>query len=244
MSDLFHEGVPNEFIDRVFAVMAACHGHTFQILTKRPERMREWIHSRGKLSETNRQKHFESLHPVRDRASCAAEWPLPNVHLGVSVESSDYLGRIHELINTQAAIRFLSLEPLLGRLENLRHYAFSANYIKRIQEEAGHTDDDTPQHLRPKGTIDWVIVGGESGNNARPCQVDWIRDIISDCADAGVPCFVKQLGARPFDVGRKEGLAPGVMLDAYNVRYQLKARKGDDASEWPKSLQVQEFPNV
>ena len=138
MSDLFHQGVPLEYVKRVFDVMAQAHWHQFQVLTKRAERLRE--------------------------LSRELPWP-PNVWQGVSVESERHLDRIDDLRATGAAVKFLSLEPLLEALPNL--------------------------DLRG---IDWVIVGGESGPGARPIDKSWVIGIRKKCARAGVPFFFKQWG--------------------------------------------------
>jgi protein gp37 len=138
MSDLFHEGVPDDFIAEVFATMERASWHSFQILTKRPARA----------------------------AELADQLPWPsNVWLGTSVESSKYLPRVQTLRTIPAAIRFLSLEPLLGPLNDLE--------------------------LRD---IDWVIVGGESGPHARPMNPEWVREIRTMCQQLGVPFFFKQWG--------------------------------------------------
>lgn len=140
MSDLFHEAVPFGFIERVFAVMTEAWWHRFQILTKRSGRLRE-------------------LAP-------RLPWRT-NIWMGVSVENEDYTFRIDDLRKTGAAIKFLSLEPLLGPLPDLNL--------------AG---------------IDWAIVGGESGPKARPIEVDWVTDIRDQCDAAGVAFFFKQWGGR------------------------------------------------
>ena len=138
MSDLFHDEVPQEFIAQVFDVMTRAHWHRYQVLTKRPERV----------------------------ASLNSQLPWPDqVWMGASVESLDYIHRIDRLRQTDAAIKFLSLEPLLGPLPNL--------------DLSG---------------IDWVIVGGESGPGARPMEPDWARDIRDQCQAAGVPFYFKQWG--------------------------------------------------
>jgi protein gp37 len=137
MSDLFHEDVPYEFILRIYRIMQHTE-HQYQILTKRSQR----LHELGKLL------------PL-----------LPNVCLGVTVESAAYVHRIDHLRATPAAIRFLSLEPLLSPIHNI--------------DLSG---------------IDWVIVGGESGPGARPVEREWIIDIRDRCLDAGVPFFFKQWG--------------------------------------------------
>lgn len=147
MSDLFHEEVPTNFVLRVFDVMRRAHWHQFQVLTKRAERLL-------------------GLDPQ-------IRWP-GNVWMGVSVENADYTYRIDLLRRTGAAIKFLSLEPLLGPLPNL--------------------------DLRG---IDWVIVGGESGPHARPMSPEWAREIRDQCLRARVPFFFKQWGGtRKKNTGR------------------------------------------
>jgi protein gp37 len=138
MSDLFHKDVPLDYIKRVFDVMAQAPWHQFQVLTKRSERLRE--------------------------VSAELSWPQ-HVWMGVSVEKSEYVERIDDLRATGAAVKFLSLEPLLGPLPNLN-----------LQK------------------IDWVIVGGESGPGARPMDEKWVIDIRNQCRRAGVAFFFKQWG--------------------------------------------------
>jgi protein gp37 len=138
MSDLFHETVPTEFIQRVFAVMERASSHTFQVLTKRADRLRQ----------------------------LAADLPWPaNVWMGVSVENEDVAWRIDELRQVPAAVRFLSLEPLIGPLPSLG-----------------------------LDGIHWAIVGGESGHGARPMNPEWVRAIRNQCRRARVPFFFKQWG--------------------------------------------------
>lgn len=138
MSDLFHEKVPVPFIKKVFFIMSQAHWHTFQVLTKRSSRL-------AKLSNE-------------------IKWPS-NVWMGVSVENNKYTYRIDNLRKTNAAVKFLSLEPLLGP-------------IKKINLDR----------------IDWVIVGGESGPGARPMKPHWVTDIRDQCAKSDVPFFFKQWG--------------------------------------------------
>jgi protein gp37 len=138
MSDLFHDAVPEDTLHRVFDVMARASHHRFQVLTKRSERLRELAHS--------------------------LPWP-PNVWMGVSVESASYTHRVRDLQAVPTAVRFLSVEPLLGPIPAL-----------------------------PLEGIHWVIVGGESGPGARPMSLDWARDIRKQCDAAGAAFFLKQLG--------------------------------------------------
>lgn len=178
MSDLFHEDVPFDYIDRVFAVMALCSQHTFQVLTKRPERMVEYLYTLYRRMG-GPSSWFDHI-PAEHRAQLAQkqiQWPLPNVWLGTSVENQNAADqRITHLLECPAAARFLSCEPLLGTVD--------------IASGAGVTywDDAT-------AGIHWVIVGGELGPKARVCSVAWIRDIVQQCKAAGVPVFVKQLGS-------------------------------------------------
>ena len=164
MSDLYHPEVPDEFIVKVFAAMAIAPRHSFQVLTKRPERMREWAISPG-LSDDVRSAMYELSLRAALEVDRAFRWPLPNVWLGTSVENARWRTRIDELRATPATVRFLSCEPLLGPLGEL--------------ELEG---------------IHWVIVGGESGPNHRPVREEWILSVRDECETAGVPFFFKQWG--------------------------------------------------
>lgn len=192
MGDLFHESVPLEFIARVFNVMACAtlgcgkrheheaecwtgRPHTFQVLTKRPERMHEVLHA---LPD-----HFGNNWPG-DAAACVAlevgAWPLPNVWLGVTAENQETADeRIPMLINAPAAVRFVSCEPLLGPVDLTR-------YGKRYCVRALSTCGEPALH--------WVICGGETGPGARPMDPDWARSLRDQCQGAGVPFFMKKMG--------------------------------------------------
>lgn len=164
MSDLFHREVRDEFIGSVWRSMAQARQHTFQVLTKRPQRMAKLLarwadHSSDSASGGPRWRDHHLPWNESDT------WPLPNVWLGTSIESDDYTFRADHLRATPAAVRFLSLEPLLGPLPSL---------------------DLTG--------IDWVIVGGESGPRARPMHPDWVREIRDRCVASGVSFFFKQWG--------------------------------------------------
>jgi len=165
MGDLFHEDVPDEFITKVFDVMAEARwdGHIFQVLTKRPQRMREFLLAREALS-------------------------APNVWLGVSAENQETADqRIPILLDTPAAVRFVSCEPLLGPVD-LYHYL-------AIWSPAGDREtwehDDTCDEVQ----LDWVICGGESGSKARPMHPLWALRISRQCQAARVPFFFKQWGS-------------------------------------------------
>ena len=176
LSDTFHADVPDEFIAAMFGVMAACPQHTFQVLTKRAERMEEWF-TRIATHPTLRSPcamadHAAYLGGIRGKDADAINalyrrppaWPLPNVHVGVSVENRKHgVPRIDHLRRVPAAVRFLSVEPLL--------------------EDIGTID---------LTGISWCIAGSESGHRARPMNEDWVRSIRDQCAPAGVPFFYKQ----------------------------------------------------
>jgi protein gp37 len=183
-SDLFHEKVPDEFIARVFAVMAATPRHIYQILTKRHGRMRAFLQDRCRCGSG----HGDGVH-LRSAIEWAStphnpdyvpglesgiyhrmKWPLPNVWLGVSVEDQQRADlRIPALLDTPAAVRWLSCEPLLGPVDLLR-LVFGLN------------------------GIDWVVAGGESGPRARPMHPAWARSLRDQCTVAGVPFHFKQFG--------------------------------------------------
>jgi len=169
MSDLFHDDVPAGFIADVFTIMEQAAQHTFQVLTKRPERMLE-------------------LH---------LKWP-PNVWAGVSVENQQAADeRIPLLLQTPAAVRFLSCEPLLEPVDLVgvrfdRHTRMNVLSGRGITTRPGVIPQSIPNAFCER--IDWVIVGGESGPGARPMHPDWVRSIRDECEIAGVPFFFKQWG--------------------------------------------------
>lgn len=170
MSDLFHESVPDAFIERVWATMTHAKQHIFQILTKRPTRMQSVV---------------KDLSDINGR-------PLPNVWLGVSAENQAAADeRIPLLLETPAGVRFVSIEPMLGdiRLGSFLQRAPSAAFAD------GRITRDMPAWTRIGATaIDWVICGGESGPHARPMHPDWVRSLRDQCVAAGVSFFMKQMG--------------------------------------------------
>jgi protein gp37 len=182
MGDLFHKTVPDGAIDRVFAVMALCPHHKFLVLTKRARRMREYVTGLGaRFLDVICDFSFSLGLSIPSRNSI----PLRNVALGVSVEDCDYLGRIGDVRQTPATMRFLSLEPLL--------------------EDLGQLD---------LTGIYWVICGGESGPGARPMHPNWPRSLRDQCQVAGVPFFFKQWGGfRP--VGSADGGIDDCDIEAY-----------------------------
>lgn len=200
-SDLFHENVPDEWIDRIFAVMALSPQHTFQVLTKRSERMREYLPvfygmegERAPIID----RHVAAFRYVeracgRPISPTGTGVPLPNVWLGVSAERQKEADeRVPDLLATPAAVRFVSAEPLIGPID-------FTNINGQVPEygtaKAHGTDTLTPHNRSLRPQLDWIIVGGESGKDARPMHPDWARQIRDDCKEAGVPFFFKQWGS-------------------------------------------------
>lgn len=211
MSDLFHEALPDEAIDRVFAVMALCPQHTFQVLTKRPERMRDYCSSDETrwrvgiqilaIDERLPPKDGRSI-PLQFRPDSTEDvpklwalWPLPNVQLGVSVEDQPTAdARIPLLLQTPAAVWFISAEPLLGPIE------LAGPLYPDSVHQRGSLLEGAPMPGIAWAKIDWVITGGESGPGARPSHPQWFRDVRDACLAAGVPYHHKQNGEwLPFD---------------------------------------------
>jgi protein gp37 len=228
MSDLFHEELSRKVILSIWDVMRRCPKHTFQILTKRGEGMKE---------------AFETF---------LSDDPLPNVWLGVSVEDQQRADeRIPLLLQTPAAVRFLSVEPLLGPVD-----------LRRVRPRADLGLDalsgdrfiiDGPGRSRfiwsdDHSHVDWVIVGGESGPGARPCDLAWIRSIRDQCQAAGVPAFIKQLGAKPLHEVESDSSDPAAIIDPdgggwfRTERLKLKDSKGGSMEEWPADIRVREYP--
>lgn len=197
--DLFHQAVPNAWIDRVFAVMALAPQHTFQVLTKRPERMLDWFQRNPYKGIIGYADIIRESRPSLCRIGISDPnvAPWPNVHLGVSVENQAAADeRIPLLLDTPAAIRWISAEPLLGPLD-----IFNGDPDPRL---AGHTATATylgdwwepgdGLSSAPRHGLDWVVAGGESGPGARPSHPAWFRSLRDQCQAAGVPFFFKQWG--------------------------------------------------
>jgi len=201
--DLFHENVPDAAIDRLFAVCALTPQHTHMILTKRSARMREYL---TKLSTI----WHDAGDPFDDRigsllvelsgSPCAIgvwedQFILPNVWLGVSVEDQQRADeRIPDLLNTPAAVRFISAEPLLGPVDlGAVRWDVAGYPMLGALPNPAEADDFRWAHHDTQG-IRWVIIGGESGPNARPMHPDWARSLRDQCQAAGVPLLFKQWG--------------------------------------------------
>lgn len=195
--DLFHNMVPDEWIDKVFAVMALCPQHTFQVLTKRPMRAAEYL---LKMDEKGRPTYWDTAGVMAATGRwntgpiSAKNWPLPNVWLGTSVSDQDSADeRIPHLLNAPAAVRFVSAEPLLGPVDflNLRWRESVGNPTITICANVLEGCDACGETI---GKLEWIIVGGESGRNARPMHPDWVRPIRDQCKAAGTAFFFKQWG--------------------------------------------------
>ncbi|AOZ11105.1 DUF5131 family protein [Cupriavidus malaysiensis] len=226
MSDLFHEAVPFEFIAATFGAMALAEHHTFQILTKRAERMRaffDWIQHEGaarngpaQLCISQLLRDAESLPKSAEKRMRHAEvegiqWPLQNVWLGVSAENQDAANeRIPTLLRTPAAIRWVSIEPLLGPidLEQVKWWRDRDHHVdvlrggywtngpltSNMSWRPGDRQGHFVNHSDFPACLDWVVVGGESGKNARPMHPLWVHTLQAQCKAADVPFFFKQHG--------------------------------------------------
>jgi protein gp37 len=219
LSDLFHKDVPDEFIGEVFAVMALAPRHTFQLLTKRHARMRSLLADRDWVQDyvapAVAQRVVEQELDDQHLAEAQSDWwPLPNVWLGVSVEDQHWADlRIPALLQTPAAVRWISAEPLLGALD-LRHWLSCRRCLGRhiFGDCSAHADYSAPlratrlSNIRngPRPGLDWVVVGGESGPGARPMVPAWALFLLDQCAAAGVPFLFKQWGAHD-QRGRRVG---------------------------------------
>lgn len=236
MSDLFHEGLSDQDIGLVFDVMWKSPQHTFQVLTKRPERMREWFRWAGGVRKPE-----------------GAPWPLPNVWLGVSVEDQGTAAaRIPLLLATPAAVRFVSAEPLLGEV-NLLPWMERCPYTQHVNgwQHGWHFDGDAPRvicawcgEMRDALTdrvygqrhtvpgLDWVIVGGESGPGARPMHPDWARALRDQCEEAAVAFFFKQWGE----------WAPGSQLPTNGITHAMTP--AGVVAEFRKEAMIAAAPHV
>lgn len=277
MSDLFHTAVPFEFIAAVYGVMAASPQHQFCILTKRSQRMREFMEWRWRPADAGRTGRTPEGHPTRmiggvhgwnngdgtrSMADCVSHayeiggdgvrdkltdaipirvsFPLPNVIHGYSAATQEDLDAgIADLLATPSALRCLSLEPLVEPVD-----------LTRLVRPY---DGDRPLWpcSEPLLTgLDWVIVGGESGPGARPCDVAWLRAIVAQCKAASVPCFVKQVGSnptpiRPMRLPAYSATTGKPLRGWYGDGHEtIQDRKGADPAEWPEDLRVRQFPEV
>lgn len=231
--DLFAENVPDEWILDVFTVMAAGRHHTYQVLTKRADRMRKFLSRRDLLEEI-----YANWYNFSGEAREVRSWPLHNVWCGVSAEDQKRADeRVPDLLATPAKIRFVSAEPLLGPIDF--RYLQPGDPPVEIDGLNGTHGVFRP-HRGRSARLDWIIAGGESGTNARPMHPDWARSIRDHCAAAGVPFFFKQWGnylpgGQVMADGRPWAPAGGNNLHAIKA---LTGRRLDglEHNEFPKVL--------
>lgn len=210
LGDWLDDEVPIEWMADMLDVIRRCPNLDFLLLTKRPENWEQ------------RMASVLALHLKDDLAYWIHAWfiddfPRKNIWLGASIENQAADNRIRKLLKIPAKVRFLSVEPLLEAIEFTKYLP--------CYKELGRCKHDR---------LNWVIVGGESGPNARPCDVGWIRGIVSQCKAQRLPVFVKQLGSRPYQSPEHD--------NATGFELNLTDRKGGDPSEWPEDLRVREFP--
>lgn len=270
MSDLFHHNVSLFTIDEIFAVMAMAQHHYFQVLTKRPATMLKYLRNpkcadsiADLIIERWGEKYSHKGPFAKDASgdrlatSTAAgvaegirkgwRWPLPNVWLGVSAENQETADeRIPILLQVPAAIRWVSYEPALGRIDFDRECVVPRDGERVVVRWLGGSY--TGALPRARG-LDWIVVGGESGGGARPFDIGWARDTVKACRHAGVACFVKQLGAKPYDLAASRyadhgEINQGTAEQAWvqTLSHTVRHRSGGDMNEWPVDLRVQAFP--
>jgi len=215
--DLFHENIPDEWIDQVFAVMALCPQHVFQVLTKRADRMREylsdpeigqqwWLRADDLACTLDLPETHHGM-PYLSRGAAVAPSVMPNVWLGVSAEDQQRADeRIPLLLQTPAAVRWVSAEPLLGpinfRWQPYAHQATGESYRAYL-----HREGSVDQYESLKG-ISWIVAGGESGPGSRPAHPAWFRSLRDQCAAAGVPYFFKQWGDWTAEIDNADLMSP------------------------------------
>jgi protein gp37 len=269
MSDLFHEDIPSEYIAAVFGIMAACPHLTFQVLTKRALEMLGWFQwMEGIFGTSSDGKPVKmAADPITTIEICASryvnllgkprakQWPLPNVELLVSAENSEKAGeRIPLLLRTPAAVRGVSIEPMLEGFELDadwiyprcthcgRHYTRGSSCVKEYANAATDGCPDGKQ-MQP-ALLDWIICGGESGPGARPFYIEGARALVHQCRDAQLPIFVKQLGDRAMteDTGDWPlGSRLHVGKTMADLRWAQLRSKGGDMTQWPEELRVRMF---
>jgi protein gp37 len=280
MTDLFQDAVPVEMIATMYAFMSVMPWHTFQVLTKRAKRMDAILFDPEFPCVVGTMIHQKVLPAIagkqRIKADCESiailahalrsgslshgmttergySWPPRNIWQGVSVEDMAMArDRIGFLMATPAALRFLSVEPMLERIELFRFNPDEGRLVgPAVMHDYGHQPSTVngPEEFFDSTYpgIDWVIVGGESGVGARPCDIAWVLDIIDQCREAEVPVFIKQLGSNVVSSGHLSSLLIGparagsVVVTCKRV---LRDGKGGDPSEWPENLRIREFPEV
>ncbi len=222
MFDLFHEAIPDQFIKDVLLI-AMGTPHIFQFLTKRAERMR-------KIMSAGLTLHVDGILPGEPNRDISLEWPPSNFHMGVSVEDQQRADeRIPLLLQTPAAVRWLSVEPMLEAIDLCGKDPQESAIDRYAEIHDGVTYND------PK--IDWVVCGGESGPGARPFNLEWAESLLDQCRAAGVPFFMKQVGSQPVATCKDPTLPDVPMGYAKGPN-----SKGGTPEYWPEKLRIREFP--
>ncbi|WP_399559523.1 phage Gp37/Gp68 family protein (plasmid) [Streptomyces chartreusis] len=228
MSDLFHSGIGTADLHLIFGVMAATPQHTYQVLTKRHGRMRSLLND---PQFAHMAFHRAKMYGRPDTSP--RTWPLPNVHLGVSVENQKWADiRIKALAQTPAAVRFLSCEPLLGPVRLPLTEAVGGCNCGGYGPPYYVHEPSCGYEPGPAYSIDWVIIGGESGPGARLFDPQWAADLIDDARQASAAPFVKQLGS----VWARDTYVNGKSVAAHGDT------KGGNPDYWPAHLRVREYP--
>lgn len=260
VSDLFHEKLTDDQIDRIFAIMALAPQHTFLVLTKRPERMRDYLNSgragaiaaeTGKGPERDRRLPFIRPDDV--------PWPLPNVWPGISVENQATADeRLPFLLESLALTRWISYEPALEAVNFGLHRGW-CRHCRTLTPGTidGHSMDESSPCFAGEASVQdlvhWIVVGGESGPEARGFDPAWARSTITQCRYAGIAPFVKQLGSFVLWNGTQGGYGDGpsnmwpagtkiIPQSGGPFWIRLADGKGGDPDEWPEDLRVREFP--
>lgn len=240
MSDLFHADVPEPWLADIFAVMAAAPQHTFQVLTKRHARMRSVLSDAGFIDAV-----YDRAVMGKGANADTWTWPLPNVWIGVSAEDQHWADiRIPALLETPAAVRWVSAEPLLGPVDfhgpivgqsDVTGPVPGYGHRPKLNYWLGAGRPYFPDPVQgveisgsisTKPTLDWIVLGGESGPGARPCDPVWIRSIVWQCWETKTPLYVKQMGS------------------AWAKTKPAKHSKGGDPAEWPADLRPRQYPDT
>jgi protein gp37 len=231
MGDPFHQGVKDEWLDQFFVTVALTPHITYQVLTKRPERMLEYCDRlygdrfRHQIQLRGLERD-ENLTKIYNR-----NLPLSNLWLGVTVENEAAANeRIPLLLQTPAAVRFLSVEPLLEAIDLVDGEMHNPGFGEGHPwlNPLGGIVYDNEGNFSCAPAIDWGIIGGESGSAARPFEMEWAQLLINQFQEAKIPIFMKQVGSNAFYEGKP---------------FKTKSRAGSDPKEWPEWAQIQEFPD-
>jgi protein gp37 len=267
MSDLFHEALPFEDIAAIFGIMAAAPRHTFLVLTKRPQRALDffaWVQeqdaaisekqldgaTRGRLHCLSEALRWEVNHSdgellhTKHGADPRGPWPLPNVHMGVSVGNQAEADSFIPLaLEFTAKVIWVSYEPAHGPVDFGRWMGLTCTHEDAYSES--DTNATICRQCDDARNLDWIVCGGESGRDARPFDLAWARSVSKQCLYAGVPIWMKQMGARPHSVEDRithRGNTRSNEFPNGSFSRYLNDRSGSDPMEWPEDLRLQQLP--